>query len=44
LTAIEGLDGRTVAERLGMSLSSVYVARHNVRARLAAEIRKIFAD
>lgn len=44
LTAIEGLDGRTVADRLGMSLSAVYVARHNVRTRLTQEIRKILAD
>jgi RNA polymerase sigma factor (sigma-70 family) len=44
LTAIEGLDGRTVAERLGMSVSSVYVARHSIRERLSEEVRRIQAD
>lgn len=44
LTAIEGKDGRTAAEQLGMSISSVYVARHHVRTRLTEEVRKILAD
>jgi RNA polymerase sigma-70 factor (ECF subfamily) len=41
LLALDEVDGKTIAERLGMSIGSVYVARHNVQKMLAEEIEKI---
>jgi|LakMenEpi03Aug12_release.lakeMendotaPanAssembly.Ray.scaffolds.fasta_scaffold48486_3 RNA polymerase sigma-70 factor (ECF subfamily) len=38
LAAIEGLGGEEIAARLGISLSSVYVARYNVQKMLREEI------
>jgi RNA polymerase sigma-70 factor (ECF subfamily) len=41
LSAIEDLPIADVAQRLGMSAGSVYIARNRVVARLRAEVRKI---
>ena len=41
LLALEDRDGKAIAEQLGMSISSVYVARHNVQQMLAEEIERL---
>jgi RNA polymerase sigma-70 factor (ECF subfamily) len=41
LLALGDMEGKAIAELLGMSISSVYVARHNVQKMLAEEIAKL---
>jgi RNA polymerase sigma-70 factor (ECF subfamily) len=41
LTALEGLSGAATAERLGMKVANVFVAKSEVRKILCAEIRKL---
>lgn len=41
MTAVEEKESQTVAEQLGLSLGSVYVAKSRVTKRLAEEIQKI---
>lgn len=41
LLALDDLEGKAIAEQLGMSISSVYVARHNVQKMLTEEIAKL---
>lgn len=41
LLALGDLEGKAIAEQLGMSISSVYVARHNVQKMLTEEIAKL---
>jgi RNA polymerase sigma-70 factor (ECF subfamily) len=41
LTALEGLPGREVAQRLGMGLGSVYMARNRVQHRLRDEVQRL---
>jgi RNA polymerase sigma-70 factor (ECF subfamily) len=39
LLAVELLSGREVAERLGMNIASVYMARHNVKEMIKEELK-----
>ncbi|MFM7074253.1 MAG: RNA polymerase sigma factor [Planctomycetota bacterium] len=41
LLALGDMEGKAIAEQLGMSISSVYVARHNVQKMLTEEIEKL---
>jgi RNA polymerase sigma factor (sigma-70 family) len=41
LTAVEGLGGAEVADRLGMKVANVFVAKSAVLARLKAEVRAL---
>jgi RNA polymerase sigma-70 factor (ECF subfamily) len=43
LTALEGLSGAAAAEQLGMKVAAVYVAKREVKQRLAEEIRRLEA-
>lgn len=44
MLAISGIGGKEIATRLGMTLSSVYVARHNVQKMLGEEVRRLGGD
>lgn len=44
LLALDDADGKSIADQLGMSISSVYVARHNVQKMLAEEIDKLMRE
>jgi RNA polymerase sigma-70 factor (ECF subfamily) len=41
LTAVEGLSGLEVSQRLGMSVANVFMARSNVLKRLREEVKKL---
>jgi RNA polymerase sigma-70 factor (ECF subfamily) len=41
LTALEGLSGAAAAEQLHMKVAAVFVAKREVKKRLAAEIRRL---
>ena len=41
LAALFGMSGEEIAERLGMPLASVYVARHNVVKMLREEVGRL---
>ncbi len=41
MLALDDMEGKAIADQLGMSISSVYVARHNVQKMLAEEIEKL---
>lgn len=40
-TAVDGLDARTVSDRLGMTVGAVYIAKSRVLARLKDRIKEI---
>jgi RNA polymerase sigma-70 factor (ECF subfamily) len=44
LLALGDMEGKAIAEQLGMSISSVYVARHNVQKMLTEEIAKLSCE
>jgi RNA polymerase sigma-70 factor (ECF subfamily) len=44
MLALDDVDGKSIADQLGMSISSVYVARHNVQKMLAEEIEKLMRE
>jgi RNA polymerase sigma-70 factor (ECF subfamily) len=44
LTALEGLSGAAAAEQLQMPVAAVYVAKREVKQRLAEEIRRLEAS
>lgn len=41
LATFFGMEGEAIAERLGISISSVYVARHNVTKMLREEVKRL---
>jgi len=43
-TAVEGESAKVVAERLGMTVAAVYLAKSRVMARLRAQIRQVEGD
>lgn len=43
LATFFGMDGEAIAKRLGISISSVYVARHNVTKMLREEVTRLGA-
>jgi RNA polymerase sigma-70 factor (ECF subfamily) len=43
-TAVEGKSGKEVAERLGMTVAAVYLAKSRVMARLREQIQQLDAD
>ncbi len=44
MLALDDVDGKSIADQLGMSISSVYVARHNVQKMLTEEIDKLMRE
>jgi RNA polymerase sigma-70 factor (ECF subfamily) len=44
LTAVDGKSGQEVAERLGMTVAAVYLAKSRVMARLRAQIQQLDGD
>lgn len=44
LTAVEGMSGAEAADRLGMQVGTVYVARSKVQKMLQEEVRRLEAD
>ena len=43
-TAVEGRDGRTVADELDLSVAAVYLAKGRVMARLKEQVKYLLAD
>jgi RNA polymerase sigma-70 factor (ECF subfamily) len=44
LTTVDGMGGKDVAHKLGMSVAAVYLAKSRVMARLKEEIRRLEQD
>ena len=44
LTAVEGVPGRDVAERLGLSVAAVYLAKGRVMTRLKDQVKLLVGD
>jgi RNA polymerase sigma factor (sigma-70 family) len=44
LTAVDGISGRDVADKLGMSVAAVYLAKGRVMARLKDQVKLLVGD